>query len=325
MKRLFSGMQPTGAPHIGNYLGAIRSWVALQREYDSFFCIVDLHALTIDYPASEMQSRILDMAAVLLACGLDAPHTCTLFVQSHVHQHSELAWIFNTCIPLGELYRMTQFKAKAEEHQKNVNAGLLTYPVLQAEDILLYMGEVVPVGEDQVQHIELSRIVARKFNNRFGELFPEPMEKVGIAPRIMGLDGKAKMSKSLGNQIDVTEDPDSIWGKLKVAATDPARKRKSDAGNPEVCNQHTLHTCFSTPEQIEWVRDGCRTAKFGCYECKRVLADNMISHLAPIREKALRYLADREYVRSVLEQGAKRCSVIAAETMSRVRKIAGLG
>jgi len=323
-KRLFSGMQPTGAPHIGNYLGAIKNWVELQGQFDSIYCIVDLHAVTIDYDTAVMQKRIIDMAAVLLACGLDAPGRCTLFVQSHVPQHAELAWLLNTVTPMAELYRMTQFKAKAEEHQKNVNLGLFAYPVLQAADILLYMGEVVPVGEDQVQHIELSRIIARKFNNRFGDVLPEPMEKVSYAPRIKGLDGQAKMSKSLNNQIDIIEDPDSIWNKLRTAVTDPARKTRKDPGTPEICNIHTLHTYFSTREQIDWVKDGCRNAKIGCFDCKRVLADNIIAYFRPIRERALDLLSRPDEVRAVLDAGAQRCRTIAEETMAKVRLAMGL-
>lgn len=324
MKRLFSGMQPTGAPHIGNYLGAIKNWVELQDKYDALFCVVDLHATTVEYDVNEMQRRIVEMAAVLLACGLDAPTRCTLFVQSHVPQHSELAWLLNTVTPMAELYRMTQFKAKAKEHRKNVNVGLFVYPVLQAADILLYMGEVVPVGEDQVQHIELSRIVARRFNNRFGTIFPEPVEKVSSAPRIKGLDGQAKMSKSLNNQIDVIEDPEALWAKLKTAFTDPARKTRKDPGTPEICNIHTLHTHFSTDDQLESVRDGCRNAKIGCFDCKRLLADNMIEYFGPIRQRALDLLARPQNVRDVLDQGSARCRRIAAETMDKVRAAMGL-
>ncbi|MBM4354050.1 MAG: tryptophan--tRNA ligase [Deltaproteobacteria bacterium] len=325
MKRLFSGMQPTGSPHIGNYLGAIENWVALQEQFDAVYSIVDLHALTIEYEPREMSRRVFEMAAILLACGLDAPNRCTLFVQSHVPQHAELAWVFNTVTPLAELYRMTQFKSKAEIHEKNVNCGLLAYPVLQAADILLYKGEVVPVGEDQVQHIELARIVARKFNNRFGtEYFPEPMEKVSIAKRVRGLDGQAKMSKSLNNQIDVIESPESIWEKLRVAVTDPARVRRKDPGNPDNCNMASLHELFSTAEQIEWAKTGCRTAGIGCFECKRVLADNIIARLAPIREKALMLLEERTTVEQVLAQGAEKCRDMAATTMKDVRGILGL-
>lgn len=324
MKRLFSGMQPTGSPHIGNYFGAIKNWVDLQEQYDAFYCVVDLHAITIDYDRAKMQDRIHEMAAVLLACGLEAPEKCTLFVQSHIHQHAELAWVLNTVTPMGELQRMTQFKTKAEQHQKNVNVGLFTYPVLQAADILLYHGQAVPVGEDQVQHIELSRIVARKFNNRFGDYFPEPWEKITYAKRLKGLDGQAKMSKSLSNQIDVTDDADAVWEKLRGAYTDPARKTKKDPGDPAICNIRSLHGLFSTDDEIAWAEDGCRNATIGCFQCKRVLCDNLVKYFAPIRKKALEYMADRDHVKGVLAQGAKRASQIAAETMTQVRQMLGL-
>ena len=324
MRRLFSGMQPTGSPHIGNWLGAIQNWVELTKEYDAIYCIVDQHAITIEYDVSEMQNRIHEMAAVLLACGLEPGKNCTLFVQSHVPQHTELAWYLNTVTPMGELHRMTQYKAKADQHKKNVNVGLFDYPVLQSADILLYMGEAVPVGEDQVQHIELSRIVARKFNNAYGEIFPEPMEKITYGARIMGLDGQSKMSKSLNNQIDLIESSEEIWEKLKVAFTDPARQRKTDPGNPDICNIHTLHKHFSSDDEIAWVREGCTSAGIGCFQCKRVLCDNIARALAPIRERSLELLDDRAYVAGKLAEGAERCREMAAETMDKVRKAMGL-
>ncbi len=324
MKRLFSGIQPTGAVHVGNYLGAVRNWGELQREYDALFCIVDLHAITIDYDPTTLQDRIERMAATLLACGLAAPDKCTLFVQSHVPAHTELSWYLNTVTPIAELQRMTQFKSKSQQHEKNINSGLLTYPILQAADILLYKGEAVPVGEDQVQHIELSRIIARKWNNRFIPLFPEPEEKISYGKRIKGLDGQAKMSKSLDNYIDVLEEPDGIWEKLRPAFTDPARQRRSDPGTPEICNMHTLHTYFSSDEEVEQIEIGCRTAGIGCFECKRILADNMASHFAPVRERAAELLADRPAIKEILRSGAKRAQELADETMVEVRKAMGL-
>ena len=203
-KRLFSGIQPSGDVHVGNYLGAIKNWVRMVDQYDCVFCIVDYHAITIEYDPQEMQKRILNAAAVNIAAGLD-PNRCTIFVQSYVPEHTELAWILNTITPIGHLERMTQFKDKSKQHRENINAGLFTYPVLQAADIMLYKGEAVPIGEDQVQHIELAREIARKFNLRYGETFPEPLEILSEAPRIMGLDGKTKMSKSLGNYISLEE------------------------------------------------------------------------------------------------------------------------
>jgi tryptophanyl-tRNA synthetase len=324
MKRLFSGIQPTGAVHVGNYLGALKNWVDLQDEYEALFCIVDLHAITIDYDPPTLQERIERMAATVLACGLEAPERCTLFVQSAVPQHTELAWYLNTVTPIAELHRMTQFKAKSQQHEKNLNAGLLTYPVLQAADILLYKGEVVPVGEDQVQHIELSRIIARKWNNRFVEILPEPTEKVSYAKRIKGLDGQAKMSKSLNNYIDVLEEPEGIWEKLKPAFTDPARLRKTDPGTPEICNIRALHGHFSSEEEIAWVEEGCRSAGIGCFQCKRVLADNLAAHFAPVRERASELLANRDRLRGILAKGATRAREIANDTMTEVRRAMGI-
>jgi tryptophanyl-tRNA synthetase len=235
-----------------------------------------------------------------------------------------LAWYFNTVTPIAELERMTQFKSKSQQHLKNINAGLLTYPILQAADILLYKGEAVPVGEDQVQHIELSRIIARKWNNRFIPLFPEPAEKISYGKRIKGLDGQAKMSKSLDNFIDVLEEPDGIWEKLRPAFTDPARLRRTDPGTPEICNIHTLHSYFSSAEEVLKVEEGCRTAAIGCFECKRILADNMAVHFAPVRERAKELLADRSAIKEILRAGAVRAKGIADETMAEVRKAMGL-
>ena len=324
MDRLYSGMQPTGAPHIGNYLGAIRNWVDLAARYDAVYGIVDLHAITQQYDPALMQERIRTMAAVLLGCGLPAPEGCTLYVQSTVPQHAELAWLFASVTPLAELYRMTQFKDKAKIQQKNVNAGLLTYPVLQAADILLYKGTVVPVGEDQVQHIEMARIIARKFNNRYGEVFPEPKELVARDARIMGLDGQAKMSKSLGNHIDLMDAEDVIRDKLGTAFTDPSRKRLKDPGNPDICNIFTLHRHFSTDEQQAWAREGCENAAFGCFQCKGVLADNLIEHLAPIQERARAWLDRPRDLDEVLDAGTRRCRAMAAGTLAEAFERMGI-
>src|SRR5215212_4893133 len=224
--RIFSGIQPSGELHIGNYLGAVKNWVALQHQYESFFCIVDYHAITVSYEPEDLRRRTRDMAMSLVASGID-PSACTLFVQSAVPEHTELAWIFNTVTPLGELERQTQFKEKSAR-QESIAAGILNYPVLQAADILLYRADLVPVGEDQLQHLELSREIARKWNTRFdggGTFFAEPKGLLTPTRRVMGLDGQAKMSKSLGNTVELLEDPASIWDKLKPAVTDPKRVR----------------------------------------------------------------------------------------------------
>jgi tryptophanyl-tRNA synthetase len=320
MPRIFSGIQPSGELHIGNWLGAVQNWVNLQRSYESLICIVDLHAITGKYEKDTLVQRTRDMAIGLLAAGID-PERATLFVQSHVAEHSELQWLLNSVTPLGELERMTQFKDKSQKFE-SVPAGLLNYPVLMAADILLYRADLVPVGEDQVQHLELAREIARKWNAEFGrgvDFFPEPQPILTEAKRITGLDGQAKMSKSLGNTIGLLDSPEEIWQKLRPAKTDPARVTRKDPGNPEICNIFHLHRYFSPPETVAVVADNCRGAKWGCLDCKRVLADNMIATLAPIRERALRLQEAPDRVDEVLAQGAAAARQLASETMREVR------
>ena len=318
MARVFSGIQPSGELHIGNYLGAVKTWVELQQQHDCFFCVVDLHAITQPYDPATLASRTLEMAIGLLACGLD-PERCTLFVQSHVPAHSELNWLLNVVAPLGELERQTQFKEKSQR-QESVPAGLLNYPTLQAADILLYHGALVPVGEDQVQHLELSREIARRWNARFGrDYFPEPQPLLTRSKRVMGLDGQAKMSKSLGNTIGLFDPPEVIWEKLRPAATDPARQKRTDPGNPDICNVFTIHQGFSPPEVLVDVAHKCRTAGWGCLDCKRVLADQMIAALNPIRERAAQLRARPDDVRAILAAGARKARTVAARTLAEVR------
>jgi tryptophanyl-tRNA synthetase len=316
--RVFSGIQPSGELHIGNYLGAVQNWVALQQEHECIFCIVDYHAITQEYDVAALESRTFDMAVSLLAAGID-PERAILFVQSHVAEHTELAWVFMTVTPVGELERMTQFKDKSQR-QESVLAGLLNYPVLQAADVLLYRAAGVPVGEDQVQHIELMREIARKWNARYGEgFFPEPDALLTPARRIMGLDGQAKMSKSLGNTVGLLEEPEAIWQRLRPAMTDPARVTKKDPGTPEVCNIHALHKYFSPNETLVEVAANCRGARWGCLDCKKVLAHHIADQLAPIRERAAALRAEPEAVHAILRAGAERARAIAAETMEGVR------
>jgi tryptophanyl-tRNA synthetase len=323
VKVLFTGIQPTGEIHIGNYFGAIKNWVELQHSYHSYISIVDLHALVIDYDPSEMPKRVFEMAAGLYACGIDMQKTI-LFVQSEVPGHADLTWIFNTLTPLGELERMTQFKDKARQHRKNVNAGLLDYPVLQAADILLYKGEVVPVGEDQVQHIELTREIARYFNKRYGRVFPECEALLTASPRIMGLDGEQKMSKSKGNTIGVMEPKADIWKKLAVAKTDPARIRRTDPGTPEKCNIYSYHKLVTPPDELAEIHKGCSTAAIGCLDCKKVLLKNLMLVLDPIREKYQSYTAGPEEIYGILEENAKKCTIQAKTTMLEVKEKLGL-
>jgi tryptophanyl-tRNA synthetase len=326
MPKIFSGIQPSGELHIGNYLGAVKNWVALQRQYESFFCIVDYHAITVPYDPADLRQRTRDMAVSLLAAGID-PSACTLFVQSMVPEHTELAWIFNSVTPLGELERQTQFKEKALR-QESVAVGLLTYPVLQAADILLYKADMVPVGEDQVQHLELSREVARRWNTKFATeeapFFPEPQPLLTPTRRVMGLDGQAKMSKSLGNTVGLLEDPKDIWEKLRPAVTDPKRVRRTDPGTPEVCNIYHLHKAFSPPATVEHVAVQCSRAGWGCIDCKKVLFESMEVELQPIRNRAVEVKGDSKSVGEILSAGAARARLIAAETLREVKQLMGL-
>jgi len=323
MSRIFSGIQPSGELHIGNYLGAVKNWAELQRSYESFFCIVDYHAITIPYEPEDLRARTREMMVSLLAAGLD-PSRSTIFVQSMVPEHTELAWIFNSVTPLGELERQTQYKDKASR-MESVPAGILNYPILQAADILLYRADLVPVGEDQVQHLELSREIARRWNARFGDgFFPEPQAKLTPARRIMGLDGNAKMSKSMGNTVGLLEPPESIWEKLRPAVTDPARVRRTDPGTPEVCNIYHLHRAFSPPDVVAHVETQCRTAGWGCIECKKVLFEHMNKELAPIRARSVEIRARPEIVDQVIGDGAATARRVASETMREVKLRMGL-
>jgi len=326
MTRVFSGIQPSGELHIGNYLGAVKNWVALQGQHESFFCIVNYHAITVAYAPDDLRRRTRDMAISLLASGLDEAK-CTLFVQSDVPEHTELQWIFNTVTPLGELERQVQFKDKAGK-QEQVMAGLLNYPVLQAADILLYLADTVPVGEDQVQHLELSRVVARNWNARFSPeapYFPEPQPKLTPTRRIVGLDGQAKMSKSLGNTIGLLESPDEMWNKLRPAITDPARQRKTDPGTPENCKTvFELHKAFSSAETVKEVDENCRGAKWGCIDCKKVLHANMVAELTPIRTRAEALQANPQQVDALLAEGGRKARAVAQETIRTVKDKMGL-
>src|SRR4051794_38463966 len=324
MSRIFSGIQPSGELHIGNYLGAVKNWVKLQHEHETIICIVDYHAITGTYDPEQLRVRRAEMALSLLAAGID-PAVATLFVQSRVPQHTELAWILNTITPLGELERQTQFKEKSQR-QESVNAGLLNYPVLQAADIPLYRADRVPVGEDQVQHLELSRVVARRWNAAFSPdapYFPEPQPLLTATRRIMGLDGQSKMSKSMGNTIGLIEEPAAIWEKLRPAMTDPARVKKTDPGTPEVCNIYHLHRAFSPPATVEHVAVQCSTAGWGCIDCKKVLSESMETELVPIRARAAELRDDPSRVQATLRAGADKCRALARETMRGVRERMG--
>jgi tryptophanyl-tRNA synthetase len=321
--RVFSGIQPSGELHIGNYLGAVRTWRTQIEESteDTMFCIVDAHAVTVPYDAGDLRQRIDAFAIDLVACGVD-PNKTTLFVQSDVREHTELAWYLSSVTPMGDLSRMTQFKEKGEG-KDFVSTSLFTYPVLMSADILLYKATVVPVGDDQVQHLELARETVRRFNHRFGEVFPEPKPRLSTTPRVMGLDGLTKMSKSLNNTISLFEPPDTFWNKLRTAYTDPQRLKRTDPGRPEICNIYTMHKAISPKETQEEVVANCTSAKWGCVDCKKALSENFEKELIPLRTK--REALSLTEVRQALGDGASKARVIARRTMKQVRDVMGLG
>ena len=307
---------------MGNYLGAFRQWVNMQDQYDAFYCVVDLHAITADWDPSALPEQVFDMAVSLLATGID-PDRSTLFVQSDVAQHSELMWLLNAVTPVGDLERMTQYKDKSDKLE-SIPAGLLNYPVLMAADILLYKADAVPVGDDQRQHLELTREVARKFNARFGETFPEPDAIIPEVGRIRGLDGKAKMSKSLGNTVGILAEPDEIWERVRTAVTDPQRIRRDDPGRPEVCNVFTLHELVTDAELLPDIASQCRAGTRGCVDCKRILADSIADAFAPFRERAKELRAHPARVHEILGDGAQRARTVASQTLAEVRERMGL-
>jgi len=319
--RIFSGIQPSGIVHLGNDLGAIQNYVKLQAEYEAIYCIVDYHALTSTHDPNLLRERTRDMAASLLALGLD-PERCTLFVQSHRPEHTELAWLLATVTPVSWLERTPTYKEKRETQPDDVNHGLLTYPVLQAADIVMYKATVVPVGRDQAAHLELSREIVRAFNNRYGYTFPEPQAVFTEAPTVLGTDGVRKMSKSVGNTIDVLAPPQVIREEVVSMVTDTQRIKRTDPGRPEVCNVCQLHRFFG--EDYLEVQDGERTARTGCVDTKRLLADRIVAHYAPARERYLELMAKPAMVDEILAAGAARLAPMAAATMAEVREKMGL-
>ena len=324
-KRVFSGARPTGRQHIGNYLGAIQNYVSLQEEYECVYCIVDLHALTTLQGAEavrHIQQNIREMILDWLAAGLD-PQKSILFVQSEVPEVTELHTLLSMTTPLSWLMRVPTFKEKVKMQPDNVNYGLLGYPVLMTSDIVLYKAEFVPVGEDQLPHLELAREIVRRFNSLYGDTFPEPQPKMTSAPLILGLDGVQKMSKQLNNHIELAATPQETAERIMTAFTDPARKRKSDPGHPEICNIYRLHQLFK-PGKAEEIAPQCRSAAIGCVECKRLLAQEINEALAPLRERRSELATRPEYVRDVLAEGAQRARAIARETIREVKDRMGL-
>jgi tryptophanyl-tRNA synthetase len=320
MPRVVSGMRPTGKLHLGHLEGALKNWNRLQHEYDCFFFVADWHALTTDYAdPSQIRPNTLLMVGDWLAAGVD-PNRATLFVQSLVPEHAELHLLLSCVTPLGWLERVPTYKEQRENiRDKDLgNYAFLGYPVLQAADILIYQAHFVPVGEDQVPHIELTREIARRFNKLYGEVFPEPQALLTQAPRLPGTDGR-KMSKSYGNDIRLTDPPDVMWEKLRTMVTDPARVRRTDPGNPDVCPVYALHRVFSPPEHQQQVNVECRRAGIGCVECKRLLYENLRERLAPIADKSAYYESRPDEVRELLIEGSRRARQRAAQTMECVR------
>jgi tryptophanyl-tRNA synthetase len=324
--RAFSGIQPSGITHLGNDLGAIRNFVALQDRgvaegFETIYCIVDYHALTSSHDPEILRRRTLEMAASLIALGLD-PDKCTLFVQSHRPEVTELCWLFNTVTPVGWLLRTPTYKEKRTNQPDDINHGLLTYPVLQAADIVLWKASLVPVGKDQAAHLELSREIVRAFNARYGETFPEPKAVYTEAPVVLGTDGVKKMSKSLGNTIEILGEPDLIRKQVMSMVTDTQRIMRSDPGRPQVCNVCQMHRHFGSDYEEIW--EGERTARTGCVDTKKLLAERIIAHYAQARETYKELMADPTRLRRTLDEGAERIRPIAQATMDEVRERMGL-
>lgn len=323
-ERVFSGARPTGRQHLGNYLGAIKNYVALQDEYDCIYCIVDLHALTTVEDTLDLRQNTYDMTLDFLAAGI-RPEESIVFVQSHVPQVTELHTILSMVTQLGKLTDLPTFKEKARQQPHNVNYGLVGYPVLMTADIVLYKASVVPVGIDQAPHLEFARELVRSFNYRFDtDVLIEPQMKNTEVPKVLGIDGVEKMSKSLNNHIELAATPEETTARVMQMVTDPARIRRSDPGNPDVCNVFSMHKIFSTPDEIAMIDVECRRAGIGCVDCKKIFARNLNAHLAPFRSHRAELAADPNYVDDVLADGARRASEIAVQTMTEVREAIGL-
>ncbi len=318
--RVFSGARPTGRQHLGNYLGAIRNYVALQDDYECIYCIVDLHALTTLEDTSQLRDWTYEMALDWLAAGIDPEGRGTiLFVQSHVPQVTQLHTLLSMVTPLGRLTRLPTFKEKVRQQPEDVNYGLVGYPVLMAADITLYKADTIPVGVDQTPHLEFTRDIVRRFNHRYGEVLVEPQPKYTDFPKVLGLDGAQKMSKSLGNYIEIGASPEEIESRVMTMVTDPQRRRLSDPGRPEICNVFTLHGYFS-PEQVEQIAVDCRQADIGCVQCKRLMAENLTGYFVPFRERRAELADNPDRVWEILEEGATRASGIASRVMEEVRE-----
>jgi tryptophanyl-tRNA synthetase len=328
-KTVLALVRATGLAHVGNYLGSLRHMGELSARDDRrcFFGVADLHTLTTHPEPAVVRRYVPEIVLDILASGVD-PRRSVVFTQSSVPETSELFWVLCCLMPLGLLQRATTFKDKSEKQPENINAGLLTYPVLMAADILGPRAELVPVGEDQYQHLEFARELASKFNRLFcpegAPLFPEPQAVAREPIRVPGLDGTGKMGKSEGNALLLADTADQMWEKLRPAVTDPARKRKQDPGTPEICNIYGIHELVSPKETQEWAAQGCRTAAIGCIECKKRLHGHLVEMMGPVQQRRAELAAQKDLVNDVLSDGARRARAVVSETVARVKDLTGL-
>ncbi|MFO0754116.1 MAG: tryptophan--tRNA ligase [Thermodesulfovibrionales bacterium] len=324
-ERVLSGMQASGKLHLGNLAGALKNWVGLQEKYDCFYFVADWHALTTGYAnPSSIKESTADLLVNFIAAGLD-PDKSTLFIQSMVPQHAELHLLLSMITPLGWLERVPTYKEKQEQLQDRdlSTYGFLGYPVLQTADIIIYRAKYVPVGVDQLPHLEISREIARRFNHLYREVFPEPEGLLTEFPKVVGLDGR-KMSKSYDNAIYLSDSPEVVEQKIRTMMTDPARKRRSDKGDPELSPVYQLHKIFSSAEEQAEVAQGCRTAGIGCIDCKKVLIRNVFHYLAPLWEKRNELISNPEMLFDIARKGSEKAQAVTEETMKTVREIMGL-
>ena len=314
-------MRPTGKLHLGNYVGALQNWVKLQNSHDCFFFVADWHALTTDYDnTSRLADNSLEVVLDFLAAGLD-PDQCSIFVQSHVREHAELHLLFSMITPLGWLERVPSFKEQQlQMPNKDLHMyGFLGYPLLQAADILIYRPDFVPVGKDQLPHLELTRELARRFNNLYKPVFPEPMEQLTKYPKVLGTDGR-KMSKSYGNTINLSDPEPVVRQKLKTMVTDPARVRRHDPGNPDLCPVYDFHKIFSLPMIQEQINTECRTAAIGCIDCKKLVADRIVERMTPMWDARARLSKDPSHLNDIVTEGSRRAGEVAKATLQDVNE-----
>jgi tryptophanyl-tRNA synthetase len=318
--RVFSGARPTGRQHLGNYLGAIQNYVALQDDYDCVYCIVDVHALTTVETTQDLKQNTSEMVLDWLAAGI-RPEEAIVFVQSHVPEVMELHTYLSMVTQFGKLTDLPTFKDKVRQQPENVNYGLVGYPVLMTADIVLYKTDIVPVGIDQAPHLEFAREIVRSFNYRYNtKVLIEPQVKHTEIKKVLGIDGKEKMSKSLNNHIELASTPEETTARVREMVTDPARMKRTDPGNPDVCNVYTMHKIFSPQAEVEMVNVECRRAGIGCVDCKKLLAKNLNQHLEPFRARRAEFASRPGYVQDVLNDGAERAGKIAKKTMEEVRE-----